>query len=108
MHNFSYKYRCVCGHECERSGSWETIRSGDETEDILIVGNGRKFEAILGYSGIGIFLCIPYSHVGCFIETTSIWVIIEDLAKVLEPEDACLIAYALEDRFKKPSDRVYK
>ena len=108
MHNYSYKYRCVCGHECERNGSWETIRSGDETEDILIVGNGRKFEAILGYSGVGIFLCIPYSNAGCFIETTNILVVIEHLTEVLKPEDAYLIAYALEDRFKKPSDRAYK
>ena len=108
MHNFSYKYRCVCGNKYEKNGSWETIRSGDETEDILIVGNGRKFKAILGYSGDGIFLCIPYSHVGCFIETTNTLVVIEHLAKVLGPEDAYLIAYALEDRFKKPSDRVYK
>ena len=108
MHNFSYKYCCVCGHKYEKNGSWETIRSGDETEDILIVGNGQKFEVILGYSGIGNFLCIPYSYVGCFIETTNTLVVIEHLAKVLEPEDAYLIAYALEDRFKKPSDRVYK
>ena len=108
MHNFSYKYRCVCGHECERNGSGEIIRSGDETEDILIVGNGRKFEAILGYSVDGIFLCIPYSHVGCFIEISNSLVAIEHLVKVLESEDAYLIAYALEDRFKKPSDRAYK
>lgn len=97
-HGFQYSRKCVCGHNIARSGTWEILRLGDETEELCIKSTERTYNVIIGSGSVTDFVCIPDHDAGFRLDSLRDTVSnTEHLNRHFSPEESCLIAAALKD-----------
>ena len=98
MHKFQCKYIYEDGSKKTWTGQWNEVVDSSETIELLIQGRGSAYQAVLGISSVGNYLCIPSVNVGCSLACWSdLFWNTEQIARVLNITDAVTIATALVD-----------
>lgn len=99
---FQCRHTYEDNHEEAWEGSWELVCYDGPFWEVMIEARGSSFHSIIGYSSVGLYICIPSLDIGCGLSNWSdIFWNTEKLSGFLPVTDAVTIAEGLRSFSQK-------